>query len=440
VLALFVFTRHQVWRIERLYPPRGEWVDIDGSRLHVVHHPGPDDPDLPPILFIHGASGNLCDPMTAFLDTLDGRAELLFVDRPGHGWSDRGGGAHHHPDGQARAIAALLDRKKIDRAIVVGHSFGGAVALSMALEAPDKVAGLLLLSAASHPWPGGIDWHYTVTATPVVGHLFAALIAMPAGLQRMGGAARRVFLPNAMPHGYLRRAATALVLRPKAFRDNAIDVSNLFDHVVRTARRVFLPNAMPHGYLRRAATALVLRPKAFRDNAIDVSNLFDHVVRTARRVFLPNAMPHGYLRRAATALVLRPKAFRDNAIDVSNLFDHVVRTAPRYVVITAPTVVITGNRDDVVSPDIHSVALARDIPEAQLLRIKGVGHKPDFGATELCVAALEKLSGQPVDLAAMAAQLEQRLTAADQATGDEKPARGKADSADQIPVMPSDPM
>jgi len=348
VLALFVFTRHQVWRIERLYPPRGEWVDIDGSRLHVVHHPGPDDPDLPPILFIHGASGNLCDPMTAFLDTLDGRAELLFVDRPGHGWSDRGGGAHHHPDGQARAIAALLDRKKIDRAIVVGHSFGGAVALSMALEAPDKVAGLLLLSAASHPWPGGIDWHYTVTATPVVGHLFAALIAMPAGLQRMGGAARRVFLPNAMPPGYLRRAATALVLRPKAFRDNAIDVSNLFDHVVRTA--------------------------------------------------------------------------------------------PRYVVITAPTVVITGNRDDVVSPDIHSVALARDIPEAQLLRIKGVGHKPDFGATELCVAALEKLSGQPVDLAAMAAQLEQRLTAADQATGDEKPARGKADSADQIPVMPSDPM
>ena len=348
IAALFVFTRYNVRRIERLYPPRGEMLDIGGSRLHVVHRPGPDDPDLPPIVFIHGASGNLCDPMTAFMDKLEGRTELLFVDRPGHGWSERGGEAHHRLESQARAVAALLERKNIERAIVVGHSFGGAIALSMALETPNRVSGLLLLSAVSHPWPGGIDWHYNVTATPVLGHIFAALIAMPAGLVRMPGAARCVFLPNAMPADYLQRAATALVLRPKTFRNNALDVSRLFDHVTRTA--------------------------------------------------------------------------------------------PRYGHIAAPTVVMTGDRDDVVSPDIHSAALARDIAGAQLLRIRGVGHKPDFGANDLCISAIEKISGKQVDLAGEAARLQQRLTGTDRFPDTTNPAHGKADPAGQIPLMPSDPI
>ena len=269
-------------------------------------------------MFLHGASCNLRDQVVAFREKLEGRAELVFVDRPGHGWSQRGGVDNGRPDGQARSVAAMLDRLCIDRAIIVGHSFGGAIASSMALETPDKVAGFLLLSAASHPWSGGIDWHHHVCAAPVIGPVFAQLLVVPIGLARIDG--------------------------------------------------------------------------------------------VARYVFKPNSMPADYLEASGTALVLRPKAFRNNAVDVVNLYDHVVRTAPRYPQIAAPTVIITGDRDDVVSPDIHSEALARDIPRSQPLRIVGIGHKPDYAATELCIAALEKIAGRDIDLAAMAARLEQQLS------------------------------
>ena len=57
--------------------------------MHYIHEPAGPDPDLPPVVFLHGASGNLYDQMAAFRDRLAGRAELLFVDRPGHGWSCR---------------------------------------------------------------------------------------------------------------------------------------------------------------------------------------------------------------------------------------------------------------------------------------------------------------------------------------------------------------
>ncbi len=316
-LALLAFTRQQTRRIEQLYPAIGEMVDIGGCRLHCVHVPGSSEADLPPVVFIHGASGNLRDQMAAFRDRLEGRADLLFVDRPGHGWSERGSPDNRFPDGQARAIAALLDHKNIDKAIIAGHSFGGAIAAGMALEAPHKVSGLLLLSAATHPWKGGIDWHYTLSALPVIGHLFTELLVMPAGLWRID--------------------------------------------------------------------------------------------RVSRCVFRPNAYPPDYLRQSATALVLRPHAFRYNGTDVAHLHEYVTRAAQRYATIAAPTVVITGDYDEIVSPDIHSEALARDIANAQLLRIKGVGHKPDFAATDLCIAAIENLAGRPRDLAAEAASLQRRL-------------------------------
>lgn len=317
LLALLVFTRLQARRIERLYPIIGEMIDVGGYRLHCVHIRGPADADLPPVVFIHGASGNLRDQMTAFREKLEGRTDLLFVDRPGHGWSERGSEANRFPDGQARAIAALLDCKNIDSAVISGHSFGGAIAASMALEAPHKVRGLLLLSAATHPWPGGVDWHYTLSAMPVIGRLFTELLTMPAGLMRIS--------------------------------------------------------------------------------------------RVSRCVFRPNEYPNDYLMRSATALVLRPQAFRHNGSDVTHLHQYVTRTAPNYRTIQAPTVIITGDHDEIVSPDIHSVAMSDEVAGAQLLRIRGVGHKPDYAATDLCIASIEHLAGTVRDLASIAADLEQRL-------------------------------
>lgn len=317
LLALGVYSYFKSRALEAAYPDIGERVDVGGYSLNALHVPAGPDADLPPLLFIHGASGNLRDPAGAFLAPLKGRAEMLFVDRPGHGYSDRGGPENGMPDGQADAIAKVMDHYRMRRAIVVAHSFGGSIAASLALQHPDKVQGLLFLAAATHPWPGGVDWYYRLASTPVIGWVFTHTIALPAGLQRI-------------------------------------------------------------------------------ESGVDF-------------VFHPNRAPENYLEKAAIPLVLRPETFRYNAIDVANLHDYVSRIARRYPEIKAPTVIVTGDEDQVVLESIHSRGLHRDIAGSELVWIHGLGHKPDYIATDLAIAAMEKLAGKPRDLQALARALEARL-------------------------------
>lgn len=250
LLALFGLTRAGVAAIERKNPPCGDFADAGGTRMHFVHVPAPANAELPPIVFIHGASSNLRDEMLPVRPRLEGRAEMLFLDRPGHGWSGRG--AHNEtPFGQARTIAALMDRLGIDRAIVVGHSFGGAIAGAFALDHPGRTAGLVFLSAASHPWPDRkTSWYYKVAALPWLGRLFAETMALPGGWLRIHAATAGVFAPNPVPEDYLGRASIELVLRPPVFRANAVDVEALYDHVVKAAARyrdIDLPTVVVSG-------------------------------------------------------------------------------------------------------------------------------------------------------------------------------------------------
>ena len=235
--GLAVWTRMKVPEIEARYPPTGEMIDVGGYKLHAVHVPRPDNADLPPLVFLHGASGNLLDQAVPFKPKLEGRAEMLFIDRPGHGWSERGGTQNDTPDGQAEAIASAMKAKGISKAIIIGHSFGGAITASFALAHPEMTAGLVFLSPATHPWPGGIAWYYGLTSTPIIGQLFANSVALPAGMGRLESGSACVFAPNPAPANYVEATATALVLRPSAFRSNAIDVANLKRYATRVSPR-----------------------------------------------------------------------------------------------------------------------------------------------------------------------------------------------------------
>lgn len=237
VSGLVIWTRIKTSEIEARYPAIGEMIDVGGYALHAVHVPAPAGADLPPLVFIHGASGNLRDQMTPFRAPLEGRAEMLFIDRPGHGWSERGGADNRTPDGQAAAIARAMQSKGISRAIIIGHSFGGAIAASFALEHPEMTAGLVFLAPATHPWPGGVSWYYDLASLPLIGPLFAHTLALPAGLTRLESGSTCVFAPNPKPEDYVSATAPALVLRPQAFHHNAVDVTNLKPYVTKASRR-----------------------------------------------------------------------------------------------------------------------------------------------------------------------------------------------------------
>ncbi|KQV31527.1 esterase [Rhizobium sp. Root1203] len=315
--AAIGYSSYKARQIERAYPNIGELTDIGGYRMNAVHVPRPETADLPAIVFIHGASGNLLDQREAFLAPLAGRAEMLFVDRPGHGYSERGGPENALPSGQADALAHLMEKRGIEKAIVVGHSFGGAIAAAFGVRHPERTSGLLFLAPATHPWPGGVDWYYHVATVPLIGWLFTHALVVPLGLHRME--------------------------------------------------------------------------------------------QGTRGVFRPNPRPADYIARTGPALVLRPKTFCNNASDLTRLLDYVKAQSPFYARIAAPTVIITGDSDDIVLEHLHSQGLARDIAGSELVRICGVGHKPDYLATDVAIAALEKIAGRPRDLQAAARTAEERL-------------------------------
>jgi pimeloyl-ACP methyl ester carboxylesterase len=236
VFTLAGVTRAGSWLIERRNPPVGDFADIDGTRIHYVHVPAPEHADLPPVVFIHGASANLKDQMLPLRPLLEGRAEMLFFDRPGAGWSGRGAGNNGDPSAQASTIAALMDRLGIKKAIIVGHSFGGAVTTAFGRKHPDKTLGLVLVSPVSHPWPGGATaWYYNLTTIPFVGWLFSETLSYSAGTLQMTGATGCVFAPNKVPDGYVTAASIPLVLRPQAFRANATDVAGLYRYTLGAA-------------------------------------------------------------------------------------------------------------------------------------------------------------------------------------------------------------
>ena len=234
--ALALATRAGVAIVERRYPPQGQAIPVNGATINLVDI-GPRDGQRPPLLLIHGASSNLEAMRRPLGDLLAQRHRVLLVDRPGHGWSPRERSEDSTPAAQARMLDEALARAGIGPVILVVHSWSGALGLRMALDFPERVAGLVMLAPVAYPWRGGWGQYNAAVTTPVVGPLLAHTITLPLGLALMASGARGVFAPQQMPDDFVDRTATPLLLRPQEFIANARDLVTLKQSVTEQAAR-----------------------------------------------------------------------------------------------------------------------------------------------------------------------------------------------------------
>ncbi len=139
------------------------------------------------------------------------------------------------PARQAAALMRGIDAVVPERFVLVAHSLGGASATRIALERPDRLHGLVLLGAVTHPWPGGISWYHYPTTWPLVGALFTRLVGVPAASTLLDSGAESVFAPRPVTPGYLAAAQIELLLRPETFRANSQDIAATLDFVTAQA-------------------------------------------------------------------------------------------------------------------------------------------------------------------------------------------------------------
>ena len=259
--AGWLYTLWQTGVIERRFPPRGAFVEIRGGvHLHYTDRQ-PVGVARGAVVLLHGASGNQADLMVPLGDRLAALGfRVLAFDRPGHGWSDRPDGEDEDasPARQAALIGEGLRRLGVSDAIVVGHSWSGALAAVFALDHRDVTGGAVLLSPVIYPWPTGIDWYYGPAASRWLGPAFTRILTLPAGQALLPAGIASVFAPQAPPPDFAERTGLELVLRPEEFENNAADVFHLHAFVTILGPRlpgIAVPVAIVAGDSDRIAPA-----------------------------------------------------------------------------------------------------------------------------------------------------------------------------------------
>lgn len=223
------------------YPPSGQFVTVDGHRLHYeMKGQGPD------LVMIHGASGSLRDLTFALRDQLTDRYRVTVVDRPGLGHSD----ALEDTSllAQARFIKAGVARLGVTDPIVLGQSYGGSVALAWALDGGPRA--LVLVGSPSMPWPGKLDLWYRVTANPIGRAMAVPLASAFVPDSYVRSAIDSVFAPDPVPPGYDDFLGTPLTLRRETLTANVMQVNSLRAELVTMEPRypdLTLPIELIHG-------------------------------------------------------------------------------------------------------------------------------------------------------------------------------------------------
>jgi pimeloyl-ACP methyl ester carboxylesterase len=221
---------------EKTYPPEGQFISVNGVRLHYVDTGGAG----PAAVLLHGNGATNADwRISGVIGRARDRFRILAFDRPGFGYSERPMGESWRPEDQAAVIKEALNQLGIEKPIVVGHSWGALVAVAMAIQFPDDIRGAVLASGYYFPSFRADALVFGPPALPLVGDAIRYTIAPIAGRAIAPALIRRMFAPAEVPARFWQEFPLALGVRPWQIRASAAESAAM----VSSARR--LQNAYP---------------------------------------------------------------------------------------------------------------------------------------------------------------------------------------------------
>lgn len=207
-------------KAERDNPPRGEFVEVDGVRLHYV-----DRGHGEPVVLIHG-NGSMVEDFesSGLTDMVAVRHRVIVFDRPGFGHSDRPRTTIWTHHAQADLIHRALAKIGIVRAMVLGHSWGCSVALAMAERHPQAVKALVLASGYYFPSARADVFAMSPPAIPLLGEVLRFTVSPMLGRLMWPALVRKIFGPEEVPAKF-GAFPTEMALRPSQIRASAADTA-----------------------------------------------------------------------------------------------------------------------------------------------------------------------------------------------------------------------
>ncbi|MCC1493608.1 alpha/beta hydrolase [Cognatishimia sp. F0-27] len=289
---------------EDRWPPVGRFVTEGAVRVHYVQ-----DGTGPDVVLIHGAGGNLRDFTFSLMPRLvEAGYRVTAFDRPGLGYTGRVDPAYDRafapsaetPQEQAALLAGAAKQLGVDTPVVLGHSFGGAVAMAWGLE--HEASAIVSVAGVAMPWPGELGAYYKVLGSSVGGALVPPLVTASTDPMNTGDVLEGIFAPQSAPDGYLAHIGPGLSLRRDTLRANARQVNHLRPHMVALSERypeMTLPVEFVHGdadttvpltvHANRAVSVL---PRARVTVLEDIGHMPHHADEDAILAAIERALEH----------------------------------------------------------------------------------------------------------------------------------------------------
>jgi pimeloyl-ACP methyl ester carboxylesterase len=160
------------------------------------------------VVLIHGNAGSVEDFEFGAVDLLSSEYRVVAADRPGHGGSDRPAGKTATVEFQAELLHRTLSKLGVTQSILVGHSWGGALALAYALKYPDEVSAMVLLAPAAYPDRRDNGLLRATARMPVVGDLSLFLGRAMLGHHMLRRTLDQAFYPQPPSDDYVKLAGS----------------------------------------------------------------------------------------------------------------------------------------------------------------------------------------------------------------------------------------
>ncbi|MDP3030007.1 MAG: alpha/beta hydrolase [Deltaproteobacteria bacterium] len=170
VLSLFFWSSYRIDSRERYTGQQlaidGAFIKVGGVNTHLIRK-GKGKP----LILIHGIFSSSF-VWHKNIDALAEHFDVIALDLKGYGYSDKPADGRYGREDFRQFVLDFMDAIKVNKAVLVGHSWGGGIAMDLALQHPERVEKLVLINSTGYPpEPSFVEWLLRV---PGVGRLILA--------------------------------------------------------------------------------------------------------------------------------------------------------------------------------------------------------------------------------------------------------------------------